>query len=120
MIRNHEEDVTLRFIKHHAMKMYGEWRYSFTHSLPPHWMEVNGRLHSLAALPSGKKPQVSIGQEAGGGGGGRAGRTWWQGKPHCPSQETKPCLPNRSLVTILTELPRLQEIKITFMKFGAD
>jgi hypothetical protein len=28
-------------------------------------MEVNGQLHALVALPPGKEPPVSIGQEAG-------------------------------------------------------
>jgi hypothetical protein len=40
---------------------------------PRHQMEMSAHLHSQAALPAGKEPPVSIGQEAGGGGGGTDG-----------------------------------------------
>jgi len=38
-----------------------EWRYSSTHSLSQHWMEVSGQLHTLATLPPGKEPAVPTG-----------------------------------------------------------
>jgi len=39
----------------------GEWRYSSTHSWPRQSIEVNGQLHTPAALPPGKEPLVPIG-----------------------------------------------------------
>ena len=29
-------------IKHHVMKTYGQWRYSYTHSERRHYMHVSG------------------------------------------------------------------------------
>jgi hypothetical protein len=34
--------------------------YNFTHSSPPHRMQVNGQIHTPAALPPGKKPSISF------------------------------------------------------------
>jgi hypothetical protein len=39
----------------------GERKYSSTHFLPRHYMEVSGQLHAPAALPPGKEPLVPIG-----------------------------------------------------------
>jgi hypothetical protein len=47
---------SLCLTKHHAMKIYWEWRDSSTHSLPQHWMEVSGQLHAPATLLPGKEP----------------------------------------------------------------
>jgi hypothetical protein len=39
----------------------GEWRYSSTHYLPRHYLEVSGQFHAPAALPPGKELVVPIG-----------------------------------------------------------
>jgi len=38
-----------------------EWRYSSTHSLTRHWMEVSGQLQAPAALPPAWELLVPIG-----------------------------------------------------------
>jgi len=64
-------------------------------------MEVSGQIHVPAALSLGNETPVPIGQEAG-----------WDSQPvekkfhHLPCREWSPGRPSRSLVTILTELPR--------------
>jgi hypothetical protein len=70
-------------------------------------MEVNGQLHALAALPRGKSLRYPLGRRLGGpnsrfGHGGEEKRSL-----HWPSRESNRGLPARSVVTILTELPRL-------------
>jgi hypothetical protein len=64
-------------------------------------MEVSGKFHDPAALPSGKQPRYPLDRKLGGL-QNRSGRS---------SEETKslflPGLPARSLVTLLTELSRL-------------
>jgi hypothetical protein len=44
----------------HAMKAYNGSRVTASFAWPQHWVEVNGHLHSQAALPWGKNPPVSI------------------------------------------------------------
>jgi hypothetical protein len=54
-------NFSLRLTKYHAMKTYGWWRFSSTHSEPRHLMEVSGQLHAPAALLQRKEPPVPIG-----------------------------------------------------------
>jgi hypothetical protein len=51
-------------MKHHALKTYGEWRYSSTIlDMGTRWRCC--QLHTAAALPPGKESPVPIGWEAG-------------------------------------------------------
>ena len=47
-------------VRVHAMKAYKGSRVTVPFTWPQHWMEVNGQLHSQAALPLGKEPLVPI------------------------------------------------------------
>jgi hypothetical protein len=69
-------------------------------------MEVSGQLHAPATLPPGKNPCCPLDRRLEGpqSWSGRGGEE--KNSHHCPCQELKPCGPARSLVTILTELPR--------------
>jgi hypothetical protein len=42
--------------KHRVMMAYGDWRYSYAHIQPRHWMEVSGRLQVPVALHTRKEP----------------------------------------------------------------
>jgi hypothetical protein len=55
-----------------------EWRYSSTHFLPRHYMEVSGQFYAPAALPPGEETLVPTGKE--GGWAPEPGRTWWWGE----------------------------------------
>jgi hypothetical protein len=44
------------------MKTYGRVEVYLHHSLPRHYMEVSGQLHTPVALPSGESPRYSLGR----------------------------------------------------------
>jgi hypothetical protein len=41
--------------------LMGEWMYKYLYSWPRHKIYMSGLLHSLAVLPAGKEPPVTIG-----------------------------------------------------------
>jgi len=47
-----------------AIKAYGEWRYSSTHSLPQHYLETD-QLHASGTLSQGKSPQYPSNRKLG-------------------------------------------------------
>jgi len=55
------------------MDTYGELKYSSTHCLPHHWMDVSGQLHSPVALSPGKDNLYSLDRKLGGPRSGRGG-----------------------------------------------
>jgi hypothetical protein len=70
-------------------------------------MEVSGQFHSLAALTPGKQSQYPLNRRLRG-----SQRRSGQGDEkknslHCPHQELMPGSPVCSIVSILTELPRV-------------
>ena len=44
----------------HTVKRKWEWKYSFTHSLPQHEMEMIGQLHMSTDLLQGKQMSLPI------------------------------------------------------------
>jgi hypothetical protein len=46
--------------KHHAMKTYGEWRYSSKHSKPSRKMGANCQIHAPVTVPPGERPQYPL------------------------------------------------------------
>ena len=40
-----------------------EWRYSSTHALPQHFMQVGDQFHSPLTLPLGPRPSLGISEE---------------------------------------------------------
>jgi hypothetical protein len=76
-------------------------------------MEVSGQLHAPAALPPGKDPPVPNGQEA-----GWAPESFWtqlrrdKKKHYCPCRELNHDRPARILVSALTELSQLPNLKL--------
>jgi hypothetical protein len=51
---------TLRLIKNHATKKYGEVEVQHHHSWPRHQMELGGQLHALASVHPEKERPVPI------------------------------------------------------------
>jgi hypothetical protein len=67
--------LSLCRIKHYTMKMYGEWRYSSTHTLSPHYMEVT--LSKGCDLDVVRGPSTPHDPESDAGGS----LSSWQGHP---------------------------------------
>jgi hypothetical protein len=80
----------------------GEWRFRFTNCVPRHYVEMNGKFHTLAALPCGKIRRLD---------GPQPVWTWWlrENFLHYPCRELNPGRPVRSVVAFSTELLRLEE-----------
>jgi hypothetical protein len=58
--RTEESKLALCLAKHDAVKMYREWKYSFTHPQPWHKMEVSGRFHIPEPLPQEVGPLYTV------------------------------------------------------------
>jgi hypothetical protein len=54
--------LSLRLIKHYAMKMYGGVEVQLQLSWPLQWIEMSGQLHTPSALPPGKRARYPLGR----------------------------------------------------------
>jgi hypothetical protein len=78
-------------------------------------MDVSGQHHALAALPPGKKTRNTLDSRL--DGHQRRSERVVRKRNHIPSQESNSDRPARSLVTIVTELPRIPLSREYFTKF---